>query len=242
MNNKTVIIIILLIIFSMVLTLFLYKSDNFDIQNIEIIMEQGDCPQSFVEEINKLKGQNLLFLNKKTINNIKINNALIESIQIKRDFPKNLRIYLKKSPVNAIISYYEDSAIYYSIIDGKLQTLNGKDITSLEPSVTRIESDKDSVIYLKESGNLDLFLSSIDVIKANSYLISGINYSNNGIIGNQYFDISIDSINSVFRFRESFDEESFKNALKIAKDIYNKDSYDYKIILDIYHGAIVERH
>jgi hypothetical protein len=240
MKNRILIIIALIIMFSLVLSLALLKSSKFDIENIEITVDEGTCPVSTLEEIAKLKGQNMLFLNKKGTNNILENNSLIGSIQINRDFPKNLRIYLKKSQVNGIIIYYESKANAYSIIDEKLFALDERDIDSLDDSVIRIISDKDSVVHLKESGEMDLFLSSIDVIKDNFYLISSINYSNNGMIGNQYFDIYLDSINVMLRFRESFDNESFKNALKIAKDIDN--NYDSKIILDIYHGAIVERH
>jgi hypothetical protein len=241
MKNRSWIISTLLIILCLVLTLALYKSDKFDILNIEIFVDAGECPETIVEEIDELKGLNMLFFNEKKINNILLNNSLIGSIQIKRDFPKNLRIYLIKSQVNAIIIYYEGNAKAYSIIGEKLLPVNEKDIDSLDDSVIKILSDKDSFIHLKESGEMDLFLASIDVIKANSYLISSINYSNNGMIGNQYFDIYLNSLNVVLRFRESFDKESFKSALEIAREVYDYN-YDSKIILDIYHGAIVERH
>lgn len=240
MSKRIIALIVILTLF--IVTIFLYRSDHFDIQSIEITTDNGDIPKTIEDQINNLKGSNLLFIDKKAINNNILNNDLIESIQIKREFPKKLRIYLKKTQVNAIITYYDGSGIYYSIIDKNLMPLDSKDIASIASLLPIIESDKESVSFLYESRNIDLFLTSLEVIKNNSYLISSINYSNNGIINNQYFNVSLDSINSVFRFRESFDDESFKNALKIAKDIYNKKDNNNKIILDIYHGCIVERH
>ena len=246
MNKKKIVTFIMIFFILAVLMLYVIakKSDNYNIENIEISTDDTDngiIPESVNEELAKYYGQNLLFLDKKAIKNKILNNPLIESIQIERDFPKNLRIYLKKTQVNVIITYNESNLGVYSIFDEKLVPLAVEDIDCLDPSAVKVSSDIDSIMYLNESKNMKIFLKLLDVLDTNSYLISSIKYYSGGLVGTLYFDVYLDGLNAVLRFRESFNEESFELALNMAKKIYKDRVDDKKIKLDIYHGSIVER-
>jgi hypothetical protein len=246
MNRKKIILFVLMFfILAMVILYFtLKRSHDYDIEKIEISiddMDRGDIPNTTVQELSKYYGQNLLFVDKNSIERSVLNNPLIESIQIERVFPKKLRIYLKKTPVNVIITYNERKLGVYSIFDEKLVPLAYEDIDCIDPSVVEVSSDIDSIMYLNESKNMKIFLKLLDVLDTNSYLISSIKYYSGGLVGTLYFDVYLDSLNAVLRFRESFDEESFELALNMAKQIYKDRVDDKKIKLDIYHGSIVER-
>lgn len=242
MSKKLIIIIMILLSFVSIFIYALYRSNNFDINEVDIIVENGVCPETVEANLENLKGDNLLFINKKTIINNALNNSLVKSIHIERDFPKKLRIYLKKTQVNGIIIYYEDGVKAYSLINEKLMPINEKDIDSISDTLLIIDSDKESISYLLESDNLDLFVEPFSVIMNNSYLISKVIYSNNGMMMNQYFDVYLKHMDIVLRFRDFFNDEVFKRALEIAKDMYENNENDNNKILDIYHGAFVERH
>ena len=246
MNRKKIVIFMLMFfILAMVILYFtLKRSHDYDIENIEISIDdtdRGDIPNTTVQELSKYYGQNLLFVDKKSIESSVLNNPLIESIQIERVFPKKLRIYLKKTPVNVIITYNERKLGVYSIIDEKLVPLAYEDIDCIDPSVVEVSSDIGSIMYLNESKNMKIFLRLLDVLDTNSYLISSIKYYSGGLVGTLYFDVYLDGLNAVLRFRESFNEESFELALNMANKIYKDRVDDKKIKLDIYHGSIVER-
>lgn len=234
-------LIILLTILLTFLFVVLRKSDKLKIEKVEIVCDNGKVPQSIYEYLDSFKGQNILFLNKKTIETNLFNNPLIESIQIKREFPKKLIFYLKKRQVNAIL-HYNDANIGYAILaNDKVMKINNEDVDSLSKELLIIDCDYDSMNLLMSSDNISSFNQELNIIMNNFHLISSVYYCNRGNVNDGFFEIKLNGINALLRFREFFDEVEFRTALTMANNIESSHSSDNNIILDLYHGAIVER-
>lgn len=227
-----------LITFSLIVLL---KSENFKIEKIEIINEDGKIPQSLNDYFNSFIGKNILLFNKKATQTILNNNPYIESIHIKRVFPKKLIFYLKKSPVNGILHYNDEKIGYAILINAKVFAIDEGDIDSLGKEIVRIECNLDSFNLLLSSDNISSFINEVNIIRDNYHYIDKVHYSNRGDVNEGLFEIELNGINALLRFRNFFSEEEFRNALAIANNLEKSNSSDKKNILDLYHGAIVER-
>ncbi len=237
---KYVLIIILTILMTFCF-IALRKSDRLKIDKVEIIADDDKIPQSIYEYLESIKGQNILFLNKNRVEtNIK-NNSLIESIQIKREFPKKLIIYLKKSQVNGILLYNDAKMGYAILVDNKVLKINSEDVDSLSKDLLVVECNEDSLKSLLNNDDISLFSQQFNILSDNYHLISNVYYSNRENVNDGFFDVSLNGINATLRFRETFDETEFKTALKLANTLVSSHNGENNIILDVYHGAIVER-
>lgn len=223
----------------------LYNSDKYKIETIEISVNEGSVPLSTITEVEKYKGENLIFLERKYIISTLLNNPLIESIQIKREFPKKMRIYLIKSQVNAIMKITDGNQILWNILVGnKILPIVEADLKSLGGNIITVECNSETAQILNDNllrDNKKLFLESIRVINNNSYLISNIKYDNNVKNNSGVFEITLKDLKTVLRFKKGLDEEIFVNSFNLANQLFDGEIKEQKTILDIYHGTVVER-
>ncbi|MBK5199941.1 MAG: FtsQ-type POTRA domain-containing protein [Spirochaetaceae bacterium] len=233
--------IILLTILLTFVIVGLRKSDRLKIEKVEIICDKDKVPKSVYDYLDSLKGQNILFINKKTIETKVKNNPVIESIQIKREFPKKIIFYLKKRQVNVILRYNNGNIGSAILANARVMSINNEDVDSLSKGLIIIECDQDSLNLLIDSENISSFNKEFNIILANYHLISSVYYCNRGSVEAGFFEIKLNDINALLRFREFFDEAEFRTALIMANNIESSHSVDTNIILDVYHGAIVER-
>lgn len=241
-RNRTLILLSIVIVAIVLIFLLLYNSSYLNISQVIISCDEGETPPSVVKYLNKYNDMNILKINCGTIEDELELNPFIESAKATITISKKLRINLKKIKVNAIIHVIESNS--YALLSEKgISKINEDDISLLDTHLITIEMLEDVLNALLKQDNLgkfNNFIEKLDLLNEFAYLISSVKYDNNVNNSFGFFELEIENTNTVIRVREQVSSQILLKAISFAqKGSLNKEE---KTVLDVYHGAIIERY
>ena len=241
-KNKIIILSSLFAISITIIFTLLYNSAYLNISQVIISCDQGSVPPSIVKYLDKYNNMNILKINCETVRQDLELNPFIESAKVEITVSKKMRISLKKIKVNAIIHVIEGNS--YALVSEKgIFKVDNEDIILLDThfiTIEMLESVLNALLKQKDLGKFNNLVEYLDILNESAYLISSVKYDNNVNNSFGFFELEIENSNTVIRVREQVGAQILLKAISFAQKVgLNKDT---KTVLDIYHGAIIERY
>ncbi|MDC7242715.1 MAG: FtsQ-type POTRA domain-containing protein [Sphaerochaetaceae bacterium] len=243
MTKKNKVIMISLIIMMGIFSIFiiLFNSSNLNLEKIEISIDEGEVPPSVISYAKKYENINIFKINLEEIRNTIEENPFVDSAKVKITLSKNLRISLKKVKVNAIIYEIENKS-YAILSDEGIFSVDNEDKSLIDNHLVIIEMQQNvlnALLKQKDFNKFNNLVANLDILNDFSYLISRVKYDNNVNNSFGFFKLELENTNTVIRVREQVDSHLLIKAIEFAqKNDFNKES---QTVLDVYHGAIIER-
>ncbi len=240
-RNKVIIISLIVIMGIFSIFIILFNSSNLNLEKIEISIDEGDVPSTVVSYLEKYENRNIFKINLNEIISTIENNPFVDSAKAKITLSKNLRISLKKVQVNAIIYEIENKS--YAILSDKgIFRVNNEDKSLIDNHLIIIEMKQNvlnALLKQKDFNKFNTLVDNLDLLNDFSYLISSVKYDNNVNNSFGFFKLELENTNTVIRVREQVDSHLLMKAIELAQKYdFNKES---QTVLDVYHGAIIER-
>jgi hypothetical protein len=243
LTKKNKVIVTSLIIVMGILSIFiiLFNSSNLNLEKIEISIDEGDVPSTVISYVKKYENNNIFKINLEEIKNTIEKNPFVDSANVKITLSKKLRISLKKVEVNAIIYEIENKS-YAILSDEGIFRVNNEDKSLIDSHLVIIEMQQNVLNVLLKQKNFNKFntlVDNLDLLNDFSYLISSVKYDNNVNNSFGFFKLELENTNTVIRVREQVDSHLLIKAIEFAQK--NDFSNESQTVLDVYHGAIIER-
>jgi len=210
-NKKRVLIYLLFLILLSTInnkTISFNPNDIFAIDQINITGLSEDENQVIKEKIAKFKSQNILLINKQKIEKLIIQNNSIENFEVKKIYPKNINIIIKKTKNIAQIKNENQFII----------GANGK--------LIKYKNDQVLLPFFFGKFDSDKFLEFKKIINGSSFYFK--NFKSIFLYPSNRWDIkTIDG--TLIKLPDKKQED----ALKIAYEIINNNEFKNKRVIDL---------
>lgn len=219
----------------------LFNSQYLNIKNIEVEIGEGNVPPTIINYLKKYNNENIFRINCTDIKNDIEKNPFIESAKVKITVSKKMRINLKKTEVNAIIKVI-DNETYALLRDKGIFLIDKDDNSIIDNHLIAIEMESsllNSLLINENLGKFNILVQNLQLLNDSSYLISSVKYDNNVNNSFGFFRLELENTNTVIRVREDVNTQLLKKAIDLATEVgVNREQIT---VLDVYHGAIIER-
>ena len=210
-NKKRVLIYLLFLILLSTInnkTISFNPNDIFAIDQINITGLSEDENQVIKEKIAKFKSQNILLINKQKIEKLIIQNNSVENFEVKKIYPKNINIIIKKTKNIAQIKNENQFII----------GANGK--------LIKYKNDQVLLPFFFGKFDSDKFLEFKKIINGSSFYFK--NFKSIFLYPSNRWDIkTIDG--TLIKLPDKKQED----ALKIAYEIINNNEFKNKRVIDL---------
>ena len=170
----------------LILTTFYYDLNKtslvkiFKIKNIELTGIENADPDLINLKVEKLKGQNIFFMDQAKLASSMVNIDFVNSVEIKKIYPSNVKIKINEEKVIAIIVKDNDKHILtakgkiiykYDTKFSSLPLIYGKNVKEIFPKfykfLLKTNFNIDKIEYYKyfETGRWDILLKNGKLIK-----------------------------------------------------------------------------
>jgi hypothetical protein len=243
LSNKSKILLSSIIVLFAISSIFvaLFNSQYLNIRVIEVSVDRGEVPPSVINYLKIYENENIFRINTNSLKQALENNPFIESAKIKITVSKKMTINLIKTKVNAIIKVIEKDAFALLSEEG-LFLIEKEDLSIVDTQLIVIEMKQhllNSLLINEYLGKFSILVGNLDLLNDSYYLISSVKYDNNVNNGFGFFKLELANTNTVIRVRQRVNTQLLEKAIDLAQE---KRVNDQSItVLDVYHGAIIER-
>ncbi|MGD1820825.1 MAG: hypothetical protein ACPKOI_13250 [Pleomorphochaeta sp.] len=243
MTKKIKILIVSIISIMMICSMFyfLMNSQYMTIKQIEINIDEGDIPPTIISYLQSYKNKNIFKVDCTSIEKKLESNAFIAEARAKVSMSKKLVVNLNKTEVNAIIKTSVNNEVAL-ICNNEIYKIEDEDRSIINNHLLTIEMTEQVFYSLLENNDIekfDMLSNNIGLLNQYSYLISRVKYDNNVNNSFGFFELELNNTNMVIRFRDKVNALDIKGAIDFAQTLsINREKVT---ILDVYHGAIVQR-
>lgn len=164
-KRRTILKILIMIIFVSALSVLIFKSEYFNISSI-IVESNNFVSAEEVTVLSEAKGQNIFLINSKRIEGNTQKNPYVEGIEIRRKFPSTLVIYVKEKQIKGMIKFQnsfinvDSSGKMVQVVNkfpsGELPLIEGINAEQYAPGMNLIKDDsikQEALIEILKLGN-----------------------------------------------------------------------------------------